>query len=153
MKPKQTKREPSERTRNLRHGPVQERLATTTTTAANDHEVDGRTRVNEQVASLALRSAAASKGAAAGAGGGISKSASSTGRGKKLTSKQRKRREQMMERGSAFTEKIERKASETEASQRNVKARALEWDRINERAMAELYAADEREARLSRVAE
>lgn len=131
MKPKQVKKEPSERTRNLRHGPAMEKQA------AVEAEADGKTRVNAQVAALALRSAA---------GSGISK-----GKSKKLTSKQRKRREQMIEKGSAFTDKLVKKAVETDMSQKNVKQRALDWEQVNGKAMAELFEADEREAKISRV--
>lgn len=128
MKPKQVKKEPSERTRNLRHGRVPERQTPL------DTETDGRTRVNAEIASIALRTAAAS---------GVHKQQ------KPLTSKQRRRRQEMMEKGSAFTEKIEKKAADTEKSQGNVKARAVEWDQVNAKAMAELYAADERVAKVA----
>ncbi|CCG84794.1 protein of unknown function [Taphrina deformans PYCC 5710] len=136
MKPKQGRKEPSERTRNLRHGTVPTRES------VGEGSADGKTRVNEQVASLALRSAPAA---------GVSKDRA--GAGKRLTTKQRRRRDQMMERASAFTEKIEQKAIETDRSQKNVKSRAMEWDQINEKAMAELYAADERVAKVLRVEE
>lgn len=131
MKPKQTRKEPSERTRNLRHGAATEKQA------AVDADADGKTRVNAQVAALALRSAA---------GSGIAKAKS-----KKLTSKQRKRREQMIEKGSAFTDKLVKKAVETDMSQKNVKQRALDWEQVNDKAMAELFEVDEREARVSRI--
>lgn len=132
MKPKQIKKGPSERTRNLRHGPVMEKQSTT------DQEADGKSRVNAQVAALALRSATQS---------GVAKP-----RGKNLTSKQKKRREQMMEKGSAFTEKLSQKAIEYEQSQKNVKQRASDWEQINEKAMAELLEADERVAKNAHVA-
>lgn len=108
--------------------------------AAGEAAEDGKARVNAQVAALALRSAAQS---------GVSKGSN---KGKKLTSKQKKRRDQMMEKGSAFTEKLSQKALETELSQKNVKQRASDWDQINEKAMAELYDADERVAKISPIA-
>lgn len=108
--------------------------------AAEDHEGDGKARVNAQVAALALRSATQA---------GVAKGGN---KGKKLTTKQKKRREQMMEKGSAFTEKLSQKALETEMSQKNVKQRASDWDQINEKAMAELYDADERVAKIPPIA-
>lgn len=129
MKVKQAKKEPSERTRNFRNGPVLERQT------AAEPEVDGKERIRAQVAAVTLRSA------------GVTKSI----KNKKLTSKQRKRREQMLEKGSMFNEKLSKKALDTELSQRNVKQRAQDWEQVNEKAMTELLETDAREAKTTRV--
>lgn len=131
MKPKQVKKGPSERTRNLRHGPLLDKES------AADPQTDGKSRVNAQVAALALRTASAS---------GISKPKVKT-----LSSKQRKRREQMLIKGSTFSEKLSKKAMDTELSQKNVKQRAQDWEQVNEKAIAELLETDEREAKKTRV--
>ena len=127
MRPKHNtkKKEPSERTRNLRNGVIQRESAV-------DAEADGKARVNAQIAAIAQRTS-----------GGISKS-----KPKKLTTKQRKRREQMMEKASAFSEKIEKKTDEYNKSQENIKERAKDWDQVNEHVMNELFESDERIAKL-----
>ena len=108
MQPKQqkTKKVPSERTRNNRN-PQKEVKETTL-----HPEVDAKTRVNTEIAALALRSAS-----------GVVKSPSN----KKLSSKQKRRKEQMMEKADAFNNKIEKKADRYQKSQENIKKRAVSY--------------------------
>lgn len=134
MKPKaKAKKESSERKRNYRNGPLPERET------AAEPEVDGKSRIRAELAAVTLRAAS---------NGGIAKASKS----KKLTSKQRKRREQMMEKGSMFTEKLSKKALDTEMSQKNVKQRAQDWDQVNEKAITELLETDARVAKMAQAA-
>lgn len=102
---------------------------------AVDADADGKARVNAQIAALTQRSASS-----------VTKSTKQ----KHLTAKQRKRREEMIQKGSAFSEKIEKKAIDTAKSQENVKTRARDWAQVNTSVLTELMEADEREAKLVR---
>lgn len=57
----------------------------------------------------------------------------------------------MLIKGSTFSEKLSKKAMDTELSQKNVKQRAQDWEQVNEKAIAELLETDEREAKKTRV--
>lgn len=130
QKAKNARKEPSERTRNLRHGQPDSK----TKIIGNNESTDGKSRVNAQIAALAQRSS------------GVSKMTKQ----KTMSSKQRRRRDQMLEKAFAFNDKIEKKSTEYLRSQESIKERAKDWDQVNESAISALIKDDERIAELSR---
>ncbi|ORY76047.1 hypothetical protein BCR37DRAFT_395358 [Protomyces lactucae-debilis] len=123
MRPKaKTRKEPSERTRNLRHGATSNVAGEAATT-----EESAKSRVTKAVSDLALRTAAATGQQKAG----IAK------RQGKLTSKQQRRKHQQREKGIAFEAKVDVKADAYKRSQESIKQRASGWEVVNERAEEE----------------
>ena len=134
-KPKQTK-QVSERKRDFRNGPVRERetAATTHDSDGGDDDVSGRTKKERQVAAAALRQRVASSG--------------KVGKRGKHSTKQKKRKEEMLARGEAFTDRIAKKATDTATSQKHMKRRNADWDAVNENAFDVLMQADENQQTL-----
>jgi hypothetical protein len=125
MRPKaKVRREPSERTRNLRHGTVQ----TATEEPSHGPEESAKARVTKAVSDLALRTASAS---------GQQQRAGVHKRGTKLSAKQQRRKQQQRERGIAFEAKVDVKADAYKRSQESIKQRASGWEEINDRAEEE----------------
>lgn len=121
-------KQPSERKRDFRNGPVRER-ETAVSDGDDDGATDGKTKKERQVAAAALRQRAETSG--------------KVGKRGKHSAKQKRRKEEMQARAEAFTDRISKKASDTAASQKHLKRRNADWDSVNENAFDVLVAAVE----------
>ena len=137
-KPKQAK-QPSERKRDFRNGPVRERETATTTGDSDDggdsSGLNSRTKKERQVAAAALRQRVDVNG--------------KVGKRGKHSTKQKKRKEEMVARGEAFNDRVSKKATDTATSQRHIKRRNADWEAVNENAFDVLMQADENQQTLA----